>query len=83
MSAFNVGTACDELAAEYMRVLGMLHSLPVGGSISEGGRSISATASEIQARLNLIKQEAAGLGCPLGTLAEPFVITTRAVSGWG
>jgi len=74
----NISTVCDQLATEYSRIIGMLSSLPVGGSISEGGRSISATATELQARLDLITKQAAALGCPIGTMSDPFVITSTA-----
>jgi predicted alpha/beta-hydrolase family hydrolase len=76
--AVDIASACDTLADEYMRVLASLGSLPVGGSYSEGGRSISATASELQARLKMITDQMAMLGCPVGTIGDPFVITSRA-----
>jgi len=74
--AVNVESMCTLLHARYAEILGQLAGLP-SVSVSEGGRSIS-TASELKAQLDLITQQAAQLGCPIGTINDPACVFTRA-----
>ncbi len=74
--AVNVENMCTLLHARYTEILGQLAGLP-SVSVSEGGRSLS-TASELKAQLDLITDQAAKLGCPVGTINDPAVVITRA-----
>lgn len=74
--AVDVTSMCTLLHARYAEIVGQLAGLP-SVSVSEGGRSIS-TASELKAQLDIITQQAAQLGCPIGTIGDPACVITRA-----
>lgn len=76
--AVNPTTECAKLHARYSEILSQLAGLPATGSASEGGRSLSVSASELKGQLEIITQQAAMLGCPIGLINEPGVIISRA-----
>jgi hypothetical protein len=69
---------CAKLHARYDEILDQLAGLPAAGSASEGGRSLSVSATELKAQLDLVTEQAAKLGCPVGQINEPSVIISRA-----
>jgi len=77
MAAVDPYTAAMQFHALYSAALAQLAQLPVA-SASEGGRSLSVSAADIRAKMDLYAQQAAALGYPIGTVAEPGVIFTRA-----
>lgn len=68
---------CATLHARYDEILDQLAGLPAAGSASEGGRSLSVSASELKGQLDLITDQAAKLGCPIGDIGDPGCIFTR------
>lgn len=70
-------TTCEQLHAAYAALVAQLASLPAV-AVSEGGRSISSSTADIEGRMRLIEQRAAALGCPIGTLNEPFFTVSGA-----
>ena len=73
-----VTTLCTALHARYTEIIGQLAGLPAGGSVSEKGRSLSVSASELTAQLKVVTDQASMLGCPVGTIGDPAAVITRA-----
>lgn len=72
-----VADECAKLHAAYAELTDQLGAVPLVGA-SEGGRALSLSASEIEARLALIEKRAAQLGCPIGGVGEPACVYSRA-----
>lgn len=70
-------TMCQLLHARYAEVIGALAGLPVAGSVGEQGRSLSVSSSELKGQLELITEQAAALGCPVGRINTPAVFISR------
>lgn len=73
----NPATECAKLHARYTEIMDQLAGLPAAGSVGELGRSVSVSSAELKGQLDLITQQAAMLGCPIGSIGDPAIITTR------
>jgi hypothetical protein len=69
---------CAKWHARYDEIMDQLAGLPAAGSASEGGRSLTASASELEKQLEIVIKQAASLGCPVGTMGDPAVLISRA-----
>lgn len=63
-----------ELIAERDRLIALLSTLPVAGSVSEGGRSMSVSRSEIIAQIRDLNELITQMG-------GPFVILSTGSGG--
>jgi hypothetical protein len=69
---------CAKLHARYDEIINQLAGLPAGGSASEGGRSLSVSAAELEKQLEIVTKQAAGLGCPVGQIGDIAIVYSRA-----
>ncbi len=76
--AVNPATECAKLHARYSEILDQLAGLPAAGAASEGGRSLSVSAAELKGQLEIITQQAAMLGCPIGRINDPAIVISHA-----
>lgn len=73
----NAETECAKLHAAWSQLNDELTALPLVAA-SEGGRSLSLSASDIEARMTILEKRASQLGCPIGRINEPAVVISRA-----
>lgn len=65
------------LQARYIELAGMLAGLPPGGSVSEGGRSMSVSAAEIEQQMATLEKRLAAWGISVGGIGDPAIYVTR------
>jgi hypothetical protein len=69
---------CATLNARLDELIDQLAGLPVGGSVSEGGRSVTVSAAEIQAQIDNTLALMARFKCSQERIGDPAVIISRA-----
>jgi hypothetical protein len=76
--AVNQESVCESLYAAYEAWAAQLARVPLAGSVSEGGRSLSYDRGQILKEMASLRQEMEVNGCAVPGGPVLFVITSRA-----